>query len=481
MGSLSILSAFAAMLIVSGCATTTVVQKPSEAEIRDVEEGKAAVVLLQIRSMIDGKIDRAVVDSNRNIRLYIANVDKRQPPERLTALKTPSKESAADGWAYLTLPPGTYYLLILPPGVEQNPPAAAFHAASARYGRLAQYKFEPGRGGFWSPNSAAFILPGARPEDFREIPGYWFAVPPKRPVIYLGSISVNCSSGKGLFGDLIDTCSDFSLSSASDDAARMARVAFPNLGSVHESTMVPYGKPAKLARPLFGMPIAFSAVPPSRFSPAEFLASPASPTGVVHSVSREISIFNLLALAAGEISRSTARTEAQRRSLEIQPCVEKLSRQLQALDVAGLFSRAIAGALQSGGVRLHIDGQGRPVPPATGDQLPYSLTATTERVLLRECGNPAELCLELGMRLRVLEQSSGNIVYDSTLLYSNDFLPLDPLQHGSHLYERLAGRRSPCVHLGSWCGDGGAAMLQEQLNTGAMEIAAQFIRDISLP
>ena len=38
-----------------------------------------------------------------------------------------------------------------------------------------------------------------------------------------------------------------------------------------------------------------------------------------------------------------------------------------------------------------------------------------------------------------------------------------------------------CVHTDSWCGDGGAAMLEEQLTAGATAIAMQFIRDISQP
>lgn len=480
MKSLGILGTLAVMLVVSGCGTTRVVQKPSEAVIRDVKEGKAAIVLLQIRSTIDGKFDPAAA-GHHNIRLYIANVDKRQSPKRLITLKAPSEASAADGWFYLALAPGTYYLLILPPGMEQNPPATVFHATSARYGRLTQYRFQPGRGGYWSPNLSGFILPGARPADFREIPGYWFVIPPKRPVIYLGSIAVNCCTGKGLFGDLIDTCSDFSLSRVSDEAARVAGSAFPNNGSIHESVLVPLGRPAKLARPLLDMPIALSVVPPGSFMPAEFAAPPATLTGLmIHGVNQEIAVYNLLALAVGGISQSIARSEARRRSLEVQPCVEKLSKQLQALDTAGLFSRAIASALQSGGVRLQDKVQERPVPPATST-LPYSLVAATERVLLRECENTTGLCLELGMRLRVCEPTSGDVVYESILLYSSDFLPLEPSQHGPHIYECLVERKSPCVPLDSWCGDAGAATLQERLKAGATAIAAQFIRDISLP
>jgi len=474
-----LLGSLAAMLLAQGCAPATVVQKPSAAVVNDLEQGKAAVALIQIRTVVDGKLDRST-DSNLNIRLYFANVDNRQPPQRLT-LQALSAASAADGWAYVTLATGSYYLLMLPPGVEQNPPAVVFHAPSARYGRLTQYKFDPGRGGFWSSNAAAFIVSGARPQDFQEIPGYWFVVPPKSPVIYLGSVTVNCSSGKGLFGNLIGTCSDFSVSSAAEDAHRVAITAFPNAGAIGKAALISYGKPATPARPLLDSPIALSFAPPGGLASAEVGALAAAPTGVIHGVSREIGLYNLLALTAGGMSRAIARSEAQRRSSEIQPCVEKLSKEFLSLGAAGAFTRAFAVALPRGGVSLGGRGDITPAPAGASDQPSYTLTGTPERVALRECGSAAQFCLELAMRVRVVETSSGLIVYDSTLLHSSEFLPLDPLDHGAHLYERLLPTRSPCVPLATWCGEGGIDFLKEALNAGAMGIAAQYIRDISSP
>jgi len=142
----------------------------------------------------------------------------------------------------MLLPPGTYYLLVLPPGMEQNPPAVTFHVPSARFGRLAQYKFEPGRGGFWSPDIMGYIFAGTPPQDFHEIPGFWFQVPEGKPVVYIGSLSTACAGGRGLVGSLIDSCSDYDLTLDQKAARSVAAAALPGAETVEIDSMALYGK-----------------------------------------------------------------------------------------------------------------------------------------------------------------------------------------------------------------------------------------------
>ncbi len=463
-------------LLVLGAWPVAATCAPSTGPLPDgAGDSSTAVVVLQIRSRTDGKLDRA--KRSAQLPVYLARIDSQQSPAVLGP-HTGCAASAAEGWLCLKLTPGTYYLLALPPGLDQNPPAVVFHAPSARYGRLIRYRLQPGRGGSWSAGAGLFVLAGARPDDFRELSGFWFVVPPRTPLVWLGSIEVSCTTGKGLFGNLIDSCSDFSVSSADDEAARVAAAADPAGGPVRPSRLVPNGMPAPEASARLRGPLALTVAAPGALGPAAFGGAAPSVVPLIHGATAEIGLFNLLALATGELSRSAARADAKRGAQQLQPCVDALSTQLQVVDTAALFSAAIAAGLRAGGLQVEQTHSDRPVVEAAPA---LTLTATTQRIALRQCGGPDSFCLELETRLRLLASASGEVLYDSTLLYSGDLPPVEPSQAGARLYQRLLEKRSVAAQRSDWCGDAGMGLVQERIRDGAGEMAAQLLRDLAPP
>jgi hypothetical protein len=450
--------------LVSGVSGVSAQALPT-ADLDRVKAGQLAAVMFQIKTNINGKVvsPQDTGDSNRSTRLYLANLSERNPPQLISA-SFPSKAAAAEGWRQLLLPPGTYYLLVLPPGLDQNPPAVAFHAPSARFGRLTQYKFEPARGGFWSLELRSYVLAGASPpDDFRELPGFWFQVPDKTPVVYLGTLSTACTDGRGLFGSLIDACSDFSVSLDQDAAQRVSALAMPGTGTgpVQTEQMTVYGK-ARDGLPLRERGTVKVVMQPPATLSAAFTGAKIAPSDVLQGASREIAVYNLLAMASEAAVRAAAQRKAEQQVAQVQPCMAQLASALPAIDYTAQFADALAHAVRLGESGL----------------TPLQLTISAPTLQLRESSRPHYLALELGLQLRLENLDSKRTIYESLLLYAEGFSVQNPLDKRARLYERLVAQRAQPRLMEEWCGATGGVLLKEDIETGLKHIAAQLVKDL---
>ena len=470
---LPVLLALAAGL--AGCTPAVSVRPTGAGDIEQVKAGELALVLLQIKAAIDGKAVSPLdaIDSNRHIRIYLANLGKRNAPEPIS-VSSPSEASAAEGWQHMLLHPGIYYLLILPPGVEQNPPSVAFSVSSARFGRLTRYKFEPGRGAFWSPELTAFVFAGTPPQDFRELPGFWFEVPSGKPVVYIGTVSVACSSGRGLFGDLIDSCSDFNVTVDTTTAQRLAAATWQGLGTVDTEPLALYGK----ARD--GMRL-------RERGPIDVVMQDSAPLGIVYTGAQMTSwgiiqgappVYNLAVTAVQATAQSIAQSNAEQRVMEAQPCMTQLARTLTAFDYASPFAAALAEAAHSNGADFDLDNERGLTTSGQDSHARQQLTITMPILRLRESSKPQSLTLELGLHLRLENTAIKRVAYDNLLLYAEGFQAQNPLEENSRLYEQLVSRRAQPHLLSEWCGTNGAALLREEIGAGLKYIAGQLALDL---
>lgn len=476
-------SAVLLIALLAGCAPSMSIRLPTAGEIDSVKQGRAAVALFRINATIDGKPVSPLEpgDSNNALRIYLANLDEMGAPTRVAPASF-SQGMAAEGWHYVMLPPGVYYLLVLPPGLEQNPPAVAYHAASARFGRLTQYRFDPGRGGFWSPELMAYVFSGPPPPDFQALAGFWFQVPENGRVVYLGSLSIACRSGRGLFGALLDSCSDFDLVNDPRSAAQAVATALPGV-AVNASPLVPYGRPqpgTHLAE-LGAMNIV--APGPAKVE-AAFTGAVLAPWGVVHSTGRPraLGVYNLLAVGFELATRAGADARAEERAAEVRPCIERLAASVGTLDYASRFIAPLKQAAQSRGIALELD-LGRQIEGATRgarDRLVISVPI----VRLREAGQSndmaSQLALELALTVRI--EAGGNEVvrYHSTL-YSAPDLPIQsPLAPRSPLYARFVPERPTPRPAAEWCAADAAVLLEMEISAALSRIAAQVVRDLLL-
>jgi hypothetical protein len=439
----------------------------------------AATVLMQIRTTIDGKdvSGGRASDSNKTVRIYLARIGESKAPERIVAT-APTRAAANDGWRQMQLLPGSYYLLVLPPGMEQNPPAVVLHLPSARFGRLTQYKFIPGRGGFWASELGGFALAGEAPAEFRALTGLWFDVPEGRPNIYVGTLSAACTGGRGLFGSLIDSCSDYEISvnpKAQELASNMLALAEP----VAIATLAPYGNPLDgvALRDRGPMTLAMSSASPLV---AAFHGALLAPWGMLHGTDRDIGLFNLLAVAAAGAADAANRLKAEKLSAQMQPCLQQLSAVVPAVDYVTPFSAALSEAARARGIALTLNAAPVSAPAASGQAgMPgVRMTISVAMLNLMESVAAGSLSLRLGLRVRLESPEGGHVLYDGLLLYAEGFPPQNPLGQGSRLYERLMPERAQPRPIADWCGDGGTALLQQEISIGLRQIANQVLRDL---
>lgn len=473
-------SAVAQLLLligIAGCASTSV-QPPTTADIEAIRKQQLAIVLFQIGTTIDRKaVDQANPgDPNNALRIYLAKLDELQAPKRVHPA-SPSAEAGTQGWRYLKLAPGVYYLLVLPPGFEQNPPAIMYHARMGRFGRLTQYKLEPGRGGFWSPDLMGFVLAGMPPPDFEQIPGFWFEVPANREVVYLGSLSVACRGGRGLFGSLIDSCGDFEFTADARPAKHLAESALSGL-AVDALPLVSYGRPRDGMR-LAELGAADVAADAPSTMTAAFTGAELAPWATIGGAGQAVAIYNLLTVGVELAARAGSESQARARAAEAKPCIDRLSKEAIAADYSSLFGAAVTEAARSVGTVIDLNAQHRKKEADGGTSARHRITTSLPVLRLRESGQPQHLALEVGLTVRVESLDSGRVGYHSTLLYAPELSLQTPFTALSPLYMRLVSGRAKERPISEWCGQEGPALIKRELSVALQAIAMQFVRDLN--
>ncbi len=102
------------------------------------------------------------------------------------------------------------------------------------------------------------------------------------------------------------------------------------------------------------------------------------------------------------------------------------------------------------------------------------LQADIERIQLRECGERSTFCLEVAVRARLVDVSTGEPVHDIVFVYSNPTRRLYKNDLGAVLSEVAAQPSPECRELAAICGDGGRQLLQEEL-TRALDVLVERI------
>jgi len=437
---------------------------PAPAVMDRIRNHQAALVLFQFSAVVDGKQTAGLrgADSNMQLRFYVARLEALDAPKQVTPA-APSEAAGNAGWRYLVLSPGTYYLLVMPPGVEQNPPAVAYDTGSGRYGRLTHYEFKPARGGFYSPELRAFVFRDSRPADFQELQGFWFQVPGDAQLVYLGSATVACKGGRGLFGSLIDNCGDYALTLDAQGGRDAAASLLPGLDFT-PLALVPYGKPrAGVSVPqvsALAVTLRASSGLASAFTGAEL-----TPSLTIFGTDKVLVLFNLLSTGGRALGRAAEEQRAEQRAADIQACIDRLAETITAAPPAAEFASVLAAG--SAGV--------------AGQDAGHRLAVSVPILRLRQSGQPQNLALELGMEVRLEDAQSGRLDYYSLLLYAPDVPSQNPHTRLSPLYTQIVSERAPTHPTAEWCGGGGPALLRAEIAAGLQHIAAQVTLDLETP
>ena len=121
-------TAFVAATLLTG---SCVAPRTAESGALESLSGDAeSMVMLRLEASVDGKA-RNPLDPLSGFKLLLAPLDGVDTPPRVQKLLSPTRQSRNEGWIHFTLPPGDYFLLAVPPGRDQNPPAVVYHLDSA--------------------------------------------------------------------------------------------------------------------------------------------------------------------------------------------------------------------------------------------------------------------------------------------------------------------------------------------------------------
>lgn len=458
-------------IVLVGCMAAISVRPPTAAELGKVKIGQATLILFQTRLKLGEKAVPPLntYDPNGSYRVYLANLGEGTAPAEVPAV-SPSPSAAADGWRYLVLAPGTYHLLILPPGTQQNPPTVALHPSIGKFVRVAPDESPTKVGLFWAPDIQGFVLRGTPQTPARELSGFWFQVPEKQSVIYLGSIGVSCSTRSGAFGDLVGECSDYEIDSDPEKARAVAESTMPGIGGLDTQLLVPYGVPRDGSKPLGPGQINVVVGLPPQFG-VSYTGARMGPWGVIFGVGQAVGVFNVLAIAAELSSRAAADRSAQARATEALPCIEKLSQSLSDVQYASVFASAVAASMRSHASTVEFTAERESAAARR-------MVIDVPMMHLRESSDPESLALEMGVRVRLHPLDSPLLAYDSLLVFGEDFPAQNPLVPCSRLYQRLIPEHARPHPIAQWCGPNGEALLKEEIGMALQHIARQVALDL---
>lgn len=468
--------AAAFLFLLTACAPTLEVKPLNAEEKSAVASGKKSVVLFRYSVTRDAKN----YDLGIERRFTYANIDKGESPPDIAAMRSPSPEALAQGWHYAFLEPGSYYFLAYPPGMQQNPPALAFHLNSGRYGRLANKRLRVRRDAFWSAGLQRYVIKGPRPPDFEPVSGFHIYAPAGEQVVYAGSLTLDCGTIPGVFGRLTDDCDAFQVIDESTEAIKVAADAFGDAGTVTTLLMSRYGEPGNALGRTRLQPMAIHAGATGEQPSAAFTGREAAPTfllpggAIPGGTGQAIGVFNVVVLLAQLAEASAQDQEAKKRAEAAAPCLKGLAEQISLKKAASGLESALRQSLRERDLE-GIMGD-TPVP---GSSLRSRAEITLLGAGLRECAGRATFCVEVSAQIRVVDMETGAPLYHAIMVYSNDYLS-DPLQAPYRLYQVRVPSDSPCRNLNSYCSDDGADLVRREINAGIKAISDRLAGDLAV-
>ncbi|MEE9246009.1 MAG: hypothetical protein V3U63_07385 [Gemmatimonadota bacterium] len=426
---------FAAFL--GGC-TAIPARGPSSEELSAIRSQKAAVVLLRVTATEDGKALNTSAGgwSYAYIGVQAVKIGEQGSFVPWTMNRAPSSNAGREGWRYLVLATGTYYLSINTPHSGRNTWRSADRANRA--------------------------------------PRFWLNVPGNQPVVYAGSIHVSCSTHWQ--GSSESACSsDIVVTDETESAAALARASFADYGPLTTALMQRYGDPVKPALLHDLKPVTLATagreelVSPDwwKRSAKRFLGwyseSPVSGSGCAGGYGCAAAL--MLYLAYLPFGAAIAGADASSAESKWGPCMQNLAQQLRELDPMAQLHRRLKEKLGRHGVSVAggLANRADLAPVAAREGFKSVLQVEIQRVQMRECEERGAFCLEVAVRARLMDVRTNQPVYDTVFVYSNpsrrgvgrSTLPAD--------YEFLPTAFAKCREMAAYCGESGRKLFKQEL------------------
>ena len=487
-----------ACLILSGCLHS--VHLPDAADSQAVRAGEKAIVLFRHQSVYDSKPRETLgTYPMEGFGFEMGTLDEDDKPlAPVILLSSPSDKERKEGWAYLVLKPGGYYLSVARAGVDQNPPATVRIATLGRWGHLS----------------------GASVELDRT---WWFHVPPGSGVVYIGSFSNACTTGRGIFGNLIDHCTEVALRDETETARAIAAAHFGGYGLLRSVPAREYQPALQIPRetlqgmqwsggrydaqihPLFpdypmmdGMraiaqgsdlyPMGFAvntgrelAFPPWR---TKALAGAATMGGLIDlrdlgggyppgAIAAAYLLFYLpVATLVGAVSGDW-------KERKWKPCAERLVRELSETRPLKKAEETLMSAARQGSRSLvpFEKMEGDLFSAAVMAQLRSMLELELTRVSIQECGPDDSVSLDMAFRWRLWDAASRDLLQERVVVFGNPAgRAANAAFFASRPWEIFLPASSACKPMEQLCTEQGYAEFRQELEKGIRETVRHILQ-----
>lgn len=486
-------------LILSGCIHS--VRLPDAADGQAIRAGEKAIVLFRHQALYDSKPRETLGTyplEGFGFEMGCLDDDDR-PLAPVVRMSSPSEQERKEGWAYLVLKPGGYYLVVARAGADQNPPATVRVPTLGRWGHLSGTSL-----------------------DFDRT--WWFHVPRGSGVVYVGSFSNECWTGRGIFGNLIDRCTEVALRDETVEARAIAAARFGGFGPFR-------AVPARQYQPAFSIPretlqgmrwsgtgydAQIRPLFPDGRSPAGTNRDAAGvglyPMGFAVVAGREIvfpewqknallsavtmgGLIDLRDLGGGYPPGAIAAAyllfylpaatlvgavSGDWKERKWKPCAERILREVseaQPLKRAG--EALLSGAPQGSGRLLpSADRDEELISTAARDGLRSVLKLEATRVSLMECGPDDSVSLDMAFRWRLWDAASRDLLQERVIVFGNPAgRAANAAFYASRPWEDFLKASPACRPMERLCTEQGYAEFREELQQGIREAVTHILHN----
>lgn len=446
----------AAVLVLSGCITN--VHKPAQAEARDMLGGKKTLVLFRVTES-DRKKPQIQKPAGAVIEFWRLDewpMNKHSGGKIGPLSRSVSKYASTNGWCYEVLPPGKYFLQL---DIDE----------------FGDYEHSTGRA--MVPRRGEKV-----PDDWRKktnpeacyafgrnaaVPAYVLEIPPGKPVVYAGSFQF--TNREELIPDwppgFTIKRQHRNLNGVLDERAEAKKIiaeSLPEFGEVVPSVPVPFDYPPipislnqVEAQPAGASTYATSGV---GTAPADFAAAPFSIPGEA-----------LLEESGGGAAGFVLLLGAEIVHAAVDATVGSVIRKNWSE-----HETALVGEYKNFGLEQKVTGALRERMDNPERSPVYSLQLTPYRACLRET-RFGKYALEVAVHVRLTEKSSGNLVWENFLVYSDrEKASKANSSYLSFPYETLVPSSSAARPLDQYTGAAGIQRFQDDLAKAVDGLTAEI-------
>jgi len=440
------------VILIAGCASPPTVRLPNIQEEASIQLKEKTIVLLRLNVEKDGEpfnpFKRYGNRTYNTFRLKFSNMDEGEDPRYIDNYPTrsripavsPSLESRKEGWMYLVLKPGTYYLSVFPPGSKEP------------------RKFD---------------------DVSLQVSAFRFYVPKGEPIMYVGSLSVSCKWSKGIFRNFIGRSSRIVVTDETESAKKIAQASLIKYGQMSTSLMqqstpftldkhVPMGV-MPVDTKIFATPGLMGRAIGQGLEPAaEFLAS-----------GDELGILLALLCAPPGLVFGTIKGFVDNEIY--QPCMQELEREARKLDTAEILSQALSNTLPKYGISQLVELDG-----VDNDNIYENIAKNgLKSVLLAkilEIGLIEDECwgkkfyVEVAIGVLLKDVATNTCLYERVLHYTN---PHSFVNIG-RTYKVPLYETSECRKLKIYCEQEGHKILKEEITKAIQFSVKRFCQDLGL-